>query len=245
MLKLSSNQITKSNALHSYPINLTALNRDLRLDVINGFLISQGLLPLSRLGDANNGELEFTGINSFWADPFVSRIDFQTKCLNREFNHLCFLSPASDGCSGTIVVPVVNNQYLLLVEQFRPTVGVRTLEVPRGFINPEESNRINNSFGNALREFSEETGLDQTKIAYFPNLVGEVFENSGVSTNKNKVYRVAITVPEEQLNNLIKTNHLDQGEVDQFVSTRLVEFKDLKLVIKDQHSASAIWLALN
>ncbi len=249
MLKLVSPTFTVSNSgkisKYLFPIDLSSLNSNLRLDVINTFLSSNGLLPLTRLGEAEKGELEFIGINGFYSDPFVSRIDFQTKSFNREFNHLCLLSPALEGCSGTMVVPIVNNQYVLLVEQFRPTIGEMTLEVPRGFINPEESLRVNNSFGNALRELAEETGLDQSRLIYFPNLVGEVYENSGVSTNRNKVFRVSITIPDEQLNNLIKTNHLDQGEVDQLVNTKLIAIKDLKHKIKDQHSATALWLALD
>lgn len=60
---------------------------------------------------------------------------------------------------GVVVVAITEERRLLLIEQLRPPVGARTIELPAGVIDREETPRIA-----ALRELEEETGYSARSV---------------------------------------------------------------------------------
>lgn len=89
-----------------------------------------------------------------------------------------------DGISGVAILPIKNNQFGL-IKIYRHAVGSFCWEVPRGFIDENET-----ADDAALRELNEETGISTAK----ENLIclGYVYPEPGIISAKVKIYSVLI-----------------------------------------------------
>ena len=79
---------------------------------------------------------------------------------------------------GVVVIAVTDEKRLLLVEQLRPPLSARTIELPAGVIDSNETPR-----GAAMRELEEETG-------YRASSVRAVFRGStspGITDDQNTI----------------------------------------------------------
>lgn len=231
--------------LSGMPIDLSQLSRQDRLAEINALLEHLKLAKIESLGISESGQTEITGLNSLYIDPFITRIDFQCRNLTQEFNHLCYFSSDSHECKGVVIVPIINQEWILMVKQFRPTIGKAILELPRGFPNAKASKFSIHSYGNAVNELREETGINLDDHRSFPKFIQYIHENTGTSNITNAIYKLELKVAEQDLNSLVKEMHFDQGETSQIIKTQLVNIKKLGDVVEDQHTAASLWLVLN
>ena len=77
-----------------------------------------------------------------------------------------------------IIVALTDNDELIFVEQFRPPISARTIEMPAGLIGDEDGAAHDDAVGTAQRELIEETGYEAASIEYM--MGGPV--SSGMST---------------------------------------------------------------
>jgi len=233
-------------------IDLSAIPRQERLSVINDFLKSQNLKPLAGLGDASEGQIEFTGINGFSPDPvqpgkFLTRVDFQATVGAGEktiqFNHLCMINANTAELSGVVIAPVIrvggsDEMYVALVQQFRPVQGETTLEVPRGFPDPKDL-MASKPFQGAMRELQEETKLldDGQKINTVA--LGTSAENTGTSNISNDVVAVVIDISAEDFEK-IQSRVVSDHETGQQIGTVLVPLEKSMGFVTDAHSQAAL-----
>src|SRR5690554_4918364 len=92
-------------------------------------------------------------------------------------------------------VLAVHNGQVLLVEQFRPAVGKKVLEIPAGTIDPSEA-----PLETAKRELAEETGFTARKWSS----LGAVYPTPGYSSEITYLFLAEDLTP--------GTQHLDDGE---------------------------------
>lgn len=85
------------------------------------------------------------------------------------------------GAAGVVdIVAVTDDGCLVLVEQFRPAVGGRSIELPAGLIGDQSSEADENPLDAAARELQEETGYiagQLTKVAAGAPSPGQSTEN--------------------------------------------------------------------
>jgi len=79
---------------------------------------------------------------------------------------------------GVLIVAVTEEQRLLLIEQLRPPVNARTIELPAGVIDRDETPRLA-----ALRELEEETGYRARSVR--PIFAGST--SPGVTDDQNTI----------------------------------------------------------
>ena len=231
------------------PVDLSSLNRVERLEAINAFLSSQKLRPLEGLGDQTQGQIEFVGINALTPDPvkpgmFVTRVDFQCNSYEKGFNHLAFFNAGTTLHSGVVVVPVINDEYVLMCQQFRPLVGRHTIEVPRGFVGDLGDPNAIKSYGAALIELRQETGVDLTTERHQIAAEFSGWENTGTSVINNAFLRINIQLSPEQLNAVSSRVVNAEADFDHRIKTLLVPREDLKAVVQDNHTGYALFKAL-
>ena len=77
-----------------------------------------------------------------------------------------------------IIVAITDADELVFVEQYRPPISARTIEMPAGLIGDEDGHAHDDAVGTAHRELIEETGFEATRIDYM--MGGPV--SSGMST---------------------------------------------------------------
>jgi hypothetical protein len=232
------------------PVDLSRMPRFERLQLINAFLEANALRPLEGLGDSSQGQIEFVGINGITPDPFrpgafVTRVDFQCNKPRPEgYNHLAFFNAGTTKHSGVIIVPVINDEFVLMVQQYRPALGRVTLEIPRGFTadlgNPNEIK----SYGAALKELHQETGIDLTQIPHQVRKEFTLFENTGTSNIANAALTIGIQLSPNQLELLNNRVVQDLADLDQRIKTILVSKVQLGGLVNDNHTAAALFKGL-
>lgn len=77
-----------------------------------------------------------------------------------------------------IVVAITDADELIFVEQYRPPISARTIEMPAGLIGDEDGTEHDDAVITAHRELIEETGFEAARIDYVTG--GPV--SSGMST---------------------------------------------------------------
>lgn len=232
------------------PVNLSHLPRAERLKVINQILDSNSLRALEGIGDSSQGQIEFVGINAITPDPvkpgaFVTRVDFQCNKPQPEgFNHLSFFNAGATMHSGVVILPVVNDQYILMIQQFRPVIGRSTIEIPRGFAaDLGDPNQIK-SYGAALIELAQETGVDLRKTDHKVTKEFSLYENTGTSNILNAVLVINLKLSEDQLKQIHSRIINDSDEIGQSIKTLLVPVSEVKGITQDNHTAAALFKGL-
>lgn len=229
-------------------VDLSHLNRGQRLGVINNFLSSQNLRALEGLGDASRGEMEFVGINKFSPDRFVARLDFETVVGEGEkqakFNHLNFITSNTALGDGVVTVPLISvadagsEQYVVLVRQFRPVLGRGTIELARGFPNPDDF-LDSKPMKAALRELEEETGIVSDRGNTFDiQEMKPVYENTGTHNVRNSIFKISITVTSDEMEKMQR--HVTVEPSGHKVQTLLVPVDTAFKLLEDNHSLAAL-----
>jgi hypothetical protein len=237
-------------------VDLSYLPREKRLGVINDLLNHLKLKSLDGLGDAEQGQMEFIGINGLSLDPFqpgkfITRLDFETlvKAGDKEikFNHLCLVNANTAELSGVIIVPLIRVAgeevpYVALVRQFRPALGRTTVEVTRGF--PDPADLLNTKqFSGALRELNEETGLLNNRERIEVKEISLSDENSGTSNITNTITKVEFSMTKEEFNAAQGRIVTDIDSL-QSIGTIIVPLNKAIRFVRDLHSQAAIGLVL-
>jgi len=233
-------------------VDLSILTREQRLAVINTYLESKNVRGLEGIGDATKGQIECIGINNFTPDNFVARLDFQAVvgASGKPFNHLLYFSANTAKQQGVIVVPVVecaqtNEQFVLLVTEWRPVLGRFVTGFTRGF--PDAKNFMESKpVKNGLKELNEETGLlsDSRAVVTQQKHIADVLENTGTHNVVNAVVELHIAVDETLMKQLRHHVHTEEN-VGATVQTVLVKPREAFGLLEDQHSLSALakWFA--
>lgn len=101
------------------------------------------------------------------------------------------------------VVPIVDQQHVCLIRNFRVSVGKTLVEIPAGTLEPDEDPRAA-----AFRELTEETGYSADNL----ELLAACYLSPGILDELMHVYRAtgltlgqAAREPGEQIENLIVT----------------------------------------
>jgi ADP-ribose diphosphatase len=105
-----------------------------------------------------------------------------------------------DGITGVAILPIKDNKFGL-VKIYRHAVGEYGWEVPRGFIDKDET-----AEDAAIRELKEETGVicDKNKLEY----IGFICSEPGVISAKVNLYK-AIIINNEQLQCEYELGHVE------------------------------------
>ena len=223
-------------------LDLSRFNRRDRLAIINYILEGLNLKPLAGLGDFTKGQIEFIGINKIKIDPFVCRFDFMAiGASGKVFNHLCLFNANTAAGSGAIAVVIINNDSLLLIEQFRPTLGHVVYDFPKGF--PEAGNL---SAIKGLRtlelELEQETGI---KLCDLPQedieitLFSDVIENTGTSNITNDIFILRLRITDQSKLQALKNYHTFDDEKSG-INVKLIPICDAFRYIRDNHSLAAL-----
>jgi len=123
-----------------------------------------------------------------------------------------------DGISGVAILPIKNNQFGL-IKIYRHAVSSFCWEVPRGFIDENET-----AVDAALRELKEETGLCCNDKGLYG--LGWIFPEAGVISAKVKLYAANISVGEDNWDSE-EIGHVDfkwfsDREVERLISENLI-----------------------
>ena len=249
-ISTSTSQFTpekiKATLEQGNPVDLSILSREVRLSVINDFLVSEKLRPLEGLGDKAKGQIEFTGINKYAPDKFVARLDFQSEVVQANgstfaFNHLNFIGANTSVASGAIVIPIISvegssQHHLILVEQFRNVIGRTTFELPRGFVDPKDTLQ-SKPIQTALRELNEEAGVTANTVKEV-RMIGEMYENTGTSNIICNIVMVRMVLSQEQFESY--SARISREDVGSAVRTKVVPISEANNFLKDQHSLAAM-----
>lgn len=113
----------------------------------------------------------------------IDNFPFYYFCLdiyyNRKTNNFfryCSVEYPNSGAATLVVLQENNNNFFLLNNQYRPFVGNRVLEIPRGFANSNET-----PLETGLRELFEETNI-KIKKANIRSL-GKITPDTGLTNN--------------------------------------------------------------
>ncbi|MCX5707524.1 MAG: NUDIX hydrolase [Candidatus Omnitrophica bacterium] len=85
-----------------------------------------------------------------------------------------------DHIGAALIVPVISQDKILLLRQFRPVINGYLYELPAGTLNKKES-----VIACARREIVEETGYSAEKFS----LLGEIYPVPGYSTEKIAIFK--------------------------------------------------------
>ncbi len=156
---------------------------------VNAVLEKEGLplwTSLSRIGKHRSREHEITGVSHVIVD------------LKAYYVIIVFDVIRPDGSVGkygvrsttripTCVVTLINDK-VLLVKQHRLTTGTWTLEMPRGWIEPERARNTPGGAGRVLLD--REIGSELTARLDIPSpiLLGSVWEDTGSRLDQVQIY---------------------------------------------------------
>ncbi len=148
-----------------------------------------------------------------------------TPRLDYEGKHLQFYDvPYGDGkCwefvrrtgrrAGVTIVAVAGQKHLLMVEQYRPPLDKRTIELPAGLVGDQPGTESERGKMAAIRELKQETTFDCVKISWLAE--GSLLP--GITDEKNTFYlaeveQIPSATPESfELN--VKGGNAQEGEV--------------------------------
>ena len=83
------------------------------------------------------------------------------------------------------VILAIDDDHVILVEQFRVPLGRRSIELPAGLVGDHDDDADEESITAAARELEEETGYRAAKI----EAVGEFFSSPGMVTESFTLFR--------------------------------------------------------
>jgi len=126
-------------------------------------------------------------------------------------------------------IPVTANNEIVFIRQFRPHVGVISLEVPGGTMERDESNALDA----AVRELTEETGYTSSRIEE----LGVIYPNPAIFSNRCHIYVAYDAEPTAK-------RQLDASEDMVTELIPVSEVKELLLEGKITHSLVAAALSL-
>ena len=212
------------------------LSREMRENLIKGFLKELGLTPPEGIGNIEEGTPEITGISDlYWNGNFFADIEFQVQWKPGSPS-APFVMRSNKGGAGAVFVPFIDGK-IALVKQWRPALGRHTWEVPRGFSAEWENGKklgasaITKGFATVLGELAEEVGKAKEIVATH---LGEIAENSGTNTTSPSYW-------------LLKIGSIVLGGTEG-LSVKLVEPDEAEDLVGeeviDSHSITALFLAL-
>ncbi|MCA9802367.1 MAG: hypothetical protein KC777_10285 [Cyanobacteria bacterium HKST-UBA02] len=225
--------------------------RQARLSEINSTLRARNLKGISKLGDADKGEIEVISIIDIFdhSARFFTDVKFAVKFPNGQDGAFTVRFNANGLVSdGAVIVVLINGKFAIL-KQWRLPLGRWTYEIPRGFGEKLDDAHINGELGTLKigdlplgtlnRELGEEVmaSADVTSVTH----LGNIAENSGTSAVAPSYFLVQLKIDEKTLAAGIKGT--EQG-----INVRLWDVTELRreLGIKlcDNHSITAAALAL-
>lgn len=142
----------------------------------------------SSSGYENKNFYEFLGTKACMplSDEELQDSNWKENMLKKSFNYPLFVNANSEKSFGVVVVPVEKRSgKFLLLKEWRLPLGNYVLDFPRGF--PDKSEK---AIVNAVREFSEETGIVPSLSEMIS--LGVSHENTGLSYNALEVFYVYI-----------------------------------------------------
>lgn len=111
------------------------------------------------------------------------------------------------------IVPFVDNDKIVLVEQYRKALDMVLLEIPAGKINKEETAEVC-----GIRELEEETGYKARSFEY----LGKIAPAPGFTNEIVYIYK-AINLYEGKINR----------DEDEFINLRIYSIDEVKNMIKN------------
>jgi 8-oxo-dGTP pyrophosphatase MutT (NUDIX family) len=122
-------------------------------------------------GDAKKGEIQILREETIWENESARLLVARVKLPNSdEFKEHFRLAHAAGKSDGVIVVPITNDDQIILIRQFRHPVRMWLRELPRGA--SEEGESPNDA---ARRELKEEIGAEATEFF----ALGRIVTDSG------------------------------------------------------------------
>jgi hypothetical protein len=236
-----------------YRFGLRTMSHNERLSMINGLLNKRNLRPLGGLGNNDEGQPEIVDIHS-WSDEnarFFQDVFFVVQPPNdgTPYNHMVRFNANGDVSDGAVFIPVING-LVVVVRQFRTSLGKETWELPRGFC--DNVDRVAKQGGNPgslslgdlpkvlVRELGEEVlSGGGAKITSLTDL-GQVYENTGTHNVAPDMYIVAMTVEKGMLERQLGGS--------ENLRVKLLTWPELEMEarcgeIKDMHSLAALYRA--
>lgn len=83
------------------------------------------------------------------------------------------------------VILAVDDDHVILVEQFRIPLGRRTIELPAGLVGDDDGGEHEDPLTAAIRELEEEAGYRASHI----DVIGEFYSSPGMVTESFTLYR--------------------------------------------------------
>lgn len=121
--------------------------------------------------------------------------------------------------SGIVIVPILDNEKIIFIRNYRFAIGIHSWELPRGFIDDGE-----NSLKAALRELKEETGYQGKLENCTP--IGQVFPDTSVINNYLPVILVHLSSNQKTNDPLDKevsgVEEVPLSELDKFITSHFV-----------------------
>ena len=135
---------------------------------------------------------------------------------------------SSSGVFGGGGIIMDSNHDIILVEIYRHPINKTVLEIPRGAADPEEG-----SLGSALREMTEETGIDISGAKIID--LGIVHPDDGILAYENRLCAAILPHPFGKVS-------VDEAEVQGYRIMSLPHLRDLVLAgeVNDSHTIVAL-----
>jgi hypothetical protein len=230
-------------------------HRENLLKGINQILAERNLKPISKLGDLNNpGETEITEIVEVFdhSQRFFTDIKFAVTFPNGATGQFTVRFNARGIISDGDVLSVLINGRFAIVKQWRVPLGKWTYEIPRGF-------------GEELGEAYQRGTLGLLKVGQLPlgilsrelrdvlangeitsvTHLGCIDENTGTSNVSPNHWLIQIQVNEQQLESHIEHKGASAEGLKVYLWDAETLKKEIGCKIRDNHSITAVALALN
>ena len=145
----------------------------------------------------------------------------------RKKEELSCVTKNHDRCDGVMIIPLTENDEVVLLKQYRPAIGDYLYELPAGIVDPGES--IEEA---ARRELFEETGL---KAKSYELILKPSYTSVGMSDETTAV--VKMVVDGEMTNENIEENEdievfkIKKSEAKEFVKNHNVSIKGALILL--------------
>ncbi|MGG7178699.1 NUDIX hydrolase [Clostridium paraputrificum] len=145
----------------------------------------------------------------------------------RKKEDLSCVTKNHDRCDGVMIIPVTENDEVVLLKQYRPAIGDYLYELPAGIVDPGE-----NIEEAAKRELFEETGL---KAKSYELVLKPSYTSVGMSDETTAVVKMVvegdITNENMEDNEDIEVFKIKKSEAKEFVKNNNVSIKGALILL--------------